>query len=218
MKRTERKQLKEDELATGLSRFLKWAKDNEKNFIIITAGLAVILIVVVAAKLVVNYQKGREAAYLSQVLDLKSELAQKPENLTKLEQMAQTSNSGRLASLVLATYYLEKNDLDKAEKVLDRVKNKGRDFIHYQILDLYGQVLIKKKQFEQAIEEYKQIERDKPKVYPLDVVLYHLAEAYEKKGDFGLALDTYRDLQTKFQNSYYGYQASLKAMQLSGGK
>jgi hypothetical protein len=59
-KRTERKQLKEDELATGLNQFLRWAKTHEKEFIAIALGLVAILIAIVAIKLVINYQKGRE--------------------------------------------------------------------------------------------------------------------------------------------------------------
>jgi len=218
MKRTERKQLKEDELATGLNQFLRWAKTHEKEFIAIALGLVAILIAIVAIKLVINYQKGREASYLSEVLTLRAELEQKPGNLTKLEMMTEKAASRRVASLALASYYLEKNDLDKAEKLLNRVKDQGKDLLHYQILDLYGQVLIKKKQFDEAIKIYRQMEKENPKAYPLDVILFHLAEAYEKKGESGQALNIYRDLQTRFQNSYYGYQASLKALKLAGGR
>lgn len=216
MKRTERKQLKENELATGLNRFLKWVKKHERKFMAIALGLVALLVIIVAVKLLHNYQKSREASYLSEVLALRAELEQKPENLARLEKMAEKARYGRIASLTLASYYLQKNDLDKAEKILSRVKDKGKDLIHYQILDLYAQVLVKKGNYDQAIEIYRQMEKEKPKLYPLDVVLFHLAETYEKKGDNQQALNIYKDLQAKFQNTYYGYQAAFKAMRLEG--
>jgi len=214
MKRTERKQLKEDELATGLSRFLKWAKQHEKEFKALAIGLAVILVVVVAVNLLIHYQRSREATYLSEVLALRADLDKKPENLEKLQQMTRKTKYGRIASLTLASYYLEKNEVQKAEDILAAVKDKGHDLIHYQIVDLYAQIKVKKGQYEEAINLYRQIEKEKPKSYPLDVILFHLAEAYEKKGDLQNALQIYRDLQTNYQNTYFGYQAAFKAMQL----
>jgi len=214
MKRTERKQLKEDELATGLNRFLKWAKQHEKEFMALAIGLVVILVIIVAVNLIINYQRSKEATYLSEVLALKADLENKPENLVKLQEMSRKTRYGRIASLTLASYYLEKNDLQKAEEVLAGMKDKGKDLIHYQILDLYAQIKIQEKQYDEAINLYRQIEKEKPKSYPLDVVLFHLAEIYEKKGEKQKALEVYQNLQTNYQNTYYGYQGALKAMQL----
>jgi len=214
MKRTERRQLKENELATGLSRFVRWAKKHEKKFMAIALGLVVLLVLGISVKLLRDYQKSREAGYLSQVLSLKAELAQKPENLARLEELSRKRSYGRIASLVLATYYLEKNDLDKAEQVLSAVKDRGRDLVHYQILDLYTQVQVRRGNYDRAIEIYRQIEKEKPGDYPLDVVLFRLAEAYEKKGSNDQALSLYRELQSSYQNTYYGYQAAMKMMKL----
>jgi len=218
MKRAERRQLKENELATGLSQFLKWVKKHEKKFMVIAIALAALLIIIVSVRLLVSYQKSREASYLSQVLTLRAELEQKPESLSQLERMAEKGRYGRIASLTLASYYLEKSDLEKAEKSLERVKNKGQDLIHYQILDLHAQVQIKKGNYDQAIEVYRRIEKENPRQYPMDVVLFRLAEAYEKKGENGQALNIYKDLQTKYQNTYYGYQAAFKVMKLEAGR
>lgn len=218
MKRTERKQLKENELATGLSQFLKWVKKHEKKFMALALALVVLLIVIVSVKLFISYQKSREASYLSHVLALRAELEQKPENLSQLENMAEKSRYGRIASLTLASYYLEKNDLEKAEKSLVRVKDRGKDLIHYQILDLYAQVQTKKGNYDQAIEIYRQIEKENPRAYPLDVVLFRLAETYEKKREDKQALNIYKELQTKYQNTYYGYQAAFKAMKLEASR
>lgn len=214
MKRTERKQLKEDELATGLSRFLKWAKQHEKEFIALAAGLVAILLIIIVVRLVMDYQRSKEAGYLSEVLALRADLENKPDNLGKLQQMSKKTRYGRIASLALASYYLEKNELQKAEEVLSGVKDKGRDLVHYQILDLYAQIKVKKGQYDEAINLYRQMEKEKPKSYPLDVLLFHLAETYEKKGDKQSALEVYRVLEKDYQNTYFGYQAALKAMQI----
>ncbi|MDD8019946.1 MAG: tetratricopeptide repeat protein [Acidobacteriota bacterium] len=214
MKRTERRQLKENELATGLNRFYRWAREHGKQLKVAGLNLIILAALIIGIGLVKNYQKSQEANYTSQVLALRAELDQKPENLGQLEKMASSSRYGRIASLSLAAYYVEKNDFAQAEKVLERVKDKGSDLIHYQILDLYGQVLAKQNKFDQAISVYRQIEKKKPEIYPLEIVLYHLAEVYENKGDREEALKLYRELQAGYQNTYYGYQASMKVMKL----
>lgn len=215
MKRTERRQLKENELATGLSRFVRWAKKHEKKFRAIALGLVVLLALGIGVNLLQDYQKSREAGYLSQILNLKADLDKKPENLARLEELSRKKSYGRMASLVLATYYLEKDDLDKAEQVLSGVKDRGRDLVHYQILDLLAQVQVRRGNYDRAIEIYKQIDKEKPGDYPLDVVLFRLAEAYEKKGNNDQALSLYRELQSNYQNTYYGYQATMKIMKLA---
>ncbi|MDI6849353.1 MAG: tetratricopeptide repeat protein [Candidatus Saccharicenans sp.] len=218
MKRTERHQLKENELATGLSQFVRWVKKHEKKFMAIALGLAVLLAVIIGARFLLEYQKGQEAGYLSEVLTLKAELEQKPENLAKLESLAQKRKYSRMASLALATHYLEKNDLDRAEQALSRVKDRGRDLIHFQIFDLYAQVLSRRGQYDRAIEIYRQMEKEKPEDYPLDVILFRLAETYEKAGQKDQAISLYRDLQSNYQNTYYGYQAAMKVMSLDTGR
>jgi len=214
MKRTERKQLKENGLASGLRRFVLWIRQHGKELKVAGLTLVIVAALIVGLTFYGKYKKSQEANYLSQVLALRAELGQKPENLTQLEKMADSSRYGRIASLSLAAYYFEKNEFSQAEKILERVKNKGKDLIHYQILDLYGQVLAKQNKFDEAIAVYRQIEKDKPKAYPLDIILYHLADVYEKKGDLEQALNVYRQLQAGSQNTYYGYQAALKVMKL----
>lgn len=218
MKRAERRQLKENELATGLSRFIQWVKKHEKKFMALALGLVALLAIIVGVRLLIQYQRSREAGYLSQVLALKAELGQKPESLARLETLAQKRKYGRIASLVLATHYLEKNELDKAEQILSGVRDRGRDLVHYQILDLYAQVLSRQGQPDRAVEIYRQMEKEKPEDYPLDVILFRLAEIYEKSGQKEQALGLYRELQSGYQNTYYGYQAALKVMKLETGR
>jgi len=104
--------------------------------------------------------------------------------------------------------------LARPKKLLERVKDKGSDLIHYQILDLYGQVLSRQNKLDEAIAVYRQVEKEKPESYPLDLILFHLAEVYEKKGDRQQALTVYQELQAGYQNTYYGYQAAMKVMKL----
>jgi len=214
MKRTERKQLKEDELATGLSRFFLWVKKHGKQLEIGGIAVVVVAAIIIGLRLYSGYRKSQEVNYLNQVLTLRAELDQKPENLAELEKLAGSSRYGRIASLSLAAYYVEKNNFSQAEKILERVKDKGSDLIHYQILDLYGQVLSRQNKLDEAIAVYRQVEKEKPESYPLDLILFHLAEVYEKKGDRQQALTVYQELQAGYQNTYYGYQAAMKVMKL----
>ncbi len=218
MKRTERRQLKENELATGLSQFVRWVKKHEKKFMAIAVGLVALLAVIIGVRFLLQYQKSREAGYLSQVMALKADLDKNQENLARLENLAKKRKYGRIASLALATHYLEKNDLDKAENILSGVKDRGSDLVHYQILDLYAQVQSRRGQYDKAIEIYRQMEKEKPTDYPLDVILFRLAETYEKAGQKDQAISLYRDLQSGYQNTYYGYQAAMKMMTLETGR
>ena len=59
---------------------------------------------------------------------------------------------------------------------------------------------------------------EKPKVYPLDAALFHLAESQELKGETAAAIEVYKKLQADYAQSYYGYEASLKVGKLEARK
>ena len=214
MKRTERHHIKEDGLAIGFGAALRFLKVHEKEFRTVALGLAAILVLAIAVMLVRGQVKARDNRVFTEILVLSADLETKPENLGKIEKLAGPRGARRLARLELATYWIEKGDLAKADAELKKIAAGGRDMLAYQARDLQGQIEIKRKAYDQAIALYKAIEAEKPASYPMDAVLFRLAQAHELKGDKKDALDLYKKVQTDYPGTYYGYEASMKASRL----
>lgn len=214
MKRVERHHIKEDGLAIGLGKAARFLKAHEKELRTVALGLAAILVLALAVMAVRGRVRAKDNRIVTEILALRAGLDQKPENLGKIEKLAGPRGARRLAHLELATYWIEKGDLVKAESALKQIAPGGRDLLAYQARDLQGQLEIKRKAYDQAIALYKAIEAEKPASYPLDAVLFHRAQAHELKGETKDALDLYKKLQADYPGTYYGYEASTKASRL----
>ncbi len=214
MKRTERHHLKEDEIVTGLGRFVHFYNTWQREILIFAGVLGLVILVFGALFLLRAHSRSVQSRAIGEVMDLSADLGQKPENLAKLEKLAASGSAARFARLELAAYWAGKADYAKADSYLGRIPAAPKDLLYYQAQSLEAQVLVARKDFDKAIALYKKIQADNPKTYPLDAVLFHLAEAYELKGDIKAALDIYQKLQADYAQSYYGYEASLKVGRL----
>jgi predicted negative regulator of RcsB-dependent stress response len=218
MKRKIKKQLKEDELVTGFQKFLEFAKTWQKEVIIFAVVVAVLAALYGSFQLIRAQQAKKESRRVGEILALRADLAKNPQNVAKLEQLGGTEKAARLAFISLATYWIEQGNLDKALASLAKIKDIPKDFFYYQAQDLTAQVEILKGRYDQAIQILKKIEEAKPKDYLLDVVLYHHAEALEKKGQPKEARDLYKKVQDEYAQTYFGYDASAKVKKLESAK
>lgn len=218
MKRKIKKQLKEDELVTGFQKFLEFAKTWQKEVIIFAVVVAVLAALYGSFQLIRAQQAKIESRRVGEILALRADLAKNPQNVAKLEQLGGTEKAARLAFISLATYWIEQGNLDKALASLAKIKDIPKDFFYYQAQDLTAQVEILKGRYDQAIQILKKIEEAKPKDYLLDVVLYHHAEALEKKGQPKEARDLYKKVQDEYAQTYFGYDASAKVKKLESAK
>jgi predicted negative regulator of RcsB-dependent stress response len=218
MKRVERRQLKEDEFVSGMNRFLELAKTWERELLIGLGVLILLVLVFLGVTFLRNRGLRAESRVVGEIFSLRAGLDQKPENLPRLEKLAGSGKYSRVAHIALATYWLEKGELDKAERSASAVKPTRRDFIDYQAQDLLAQICVRKKDFGRALEIYARIEKEKPASYPIDAVLFHKAEALELKGDASEALAVFKKLQEEYNQTYYGYEASLKVGRLESVK
>ena len=218
MKRKIKKQLKEDELVTGFQKFLEFAKTWQKEVIIFAVIVAVLAALYGSFQLIRAQQTKKESRRVGEILALRADLTKNPQNVAKLEQLGGTEKAARLAFISLATYWIEQGNLDKALASLAKIKDNPKDFFYYQAQDLTAQVEILKGRFDQAIQILKKIEEAKPKDYLLDVVLYHHAEALEKKGQPKEARDLYKKVQDEYAQTYFGYDASAKVKKLESAK
>jgi predicted negative regulator of RcsB-dependent stress response len=218
MKRKIKKQLKEDELVTGFQKFLEFAKTWQKEVIIFIVIVAVLTALFGSFQLIRAQQAKKESRRVGEILALRADLAKNPQDVAKLELMSGTEKTARLASIGLATHWIEQGNLDKALASLAKIKDTPKDFFYYQAQDLTAQVEILRGRYDQAIQILKKIEEAKPKDYLLDVVLYRHAEALEKKGQSKEALALYKKVQDEYAQTYFGYDASAKVKKLESVK
>ncbi len=215
MKRTERHHLKEDEVRMGVDWFIH-IYETWRREILIGAGIAAFAVLLfLALFLVRSHAQNLQSQAIGQVVSLSQDLPTKPENLAKLEALAAKGPAARLACLELAGYWTGKGDYAKAEPYLARIPAAPKDLLYYQAEDLRAQVLVRKKDYAKAAAIYQALRDEKPKAYPQDAILFHLAEVYELQGQKKEALDLYTKLQSEYTQTYFGYEASIKASRLA---
>jgi predicted negative regulator of RcsB-dependent stress response len=209
--------MKEDGLAVGLTKALRFFKAWHKQLLMLAgvAGLAVLVFLGIG--LLRARSLSAQSGVATQILKLRTDLEQKPENLAALEKLAGRGRYARLAHVELATYWIEKGDLDKAAASLKEVAGRPKDFVYYQAQDLAAQVEVRRKNYDRAIEIYKNLEAEKTAAYPLDAVLFRRAEAHALKGETKEARELFQRLQTEFSQTYFGYEASIRAGKLGTG-
>jgi len=214
MKRTERHHLKEDEMAHGLSWLAEFFNKYKRETLIV-AGAVVFAAVVFSALLIVRaHGRSVQSRAIGEVGDLAAAAVDKPEKLADLEKLSGKARTARLANLELARYWAERGDWAKAESFAGRIPDGRKDLLHFQAEDLKAQIALGRKDFDKAIAIYKKAIDEKPEAYPVDALLFHLAESHELKGETQAAIDLYKKLQEEHAQSYYGYEASLKAGRL----
>lgn len=215
MKQSEKKFLKGDEFVSGLRRVLDFLKSNEKNLFIAIGCVAVVILIVLGLFALDRNRVRKESQTVGEIIALRADLDKNPANLSRLEKLAGDGRFSRLAYVELASYWMEKGDLNKAEQQASRVKPKIKDTLYYQAQDLLARIAVRKKDFAKALGIYKTMEEEKPKDYPLDGILFHKAEALEQKGDIPGAIAVYKKIQAEFNQTYFGYEAALKASKLA---
>lgn len=218
MKRVERKQLKEDEFVSGVGKFFDLFKKWQKEIFIAAGVLALLVLAFFGLTELKHRGLRKESRVVSEIFALRADLDTKPENLAKLEALAGDGRFARVAYLELATYWMEKGDLEKAEKQAGEIKSAPKDVLYYEAQELLAQISLGKKDYAKALDIYKKIEEEKPKSYPIDVILFHKGEALQLKGDIKEATAVFKLLQEKYSQTFYGYEASLKVAKLEGAR
>jgi predicted negative regulator of RcsB-dependent stress response len=218
MKRTTRKHLKEDKFQMTVQNMIDFSKARTKEMSIAAAGLGILILAFFVFQFFKAQQMKRENLVLDQILTLSSEIRDNPEKIAQLEELAGKGKFSRIAYLELAKYWFEKEDFAKVTPYLDEIATGQNDLIYYQAEDLKGQVFISQDKYDDAIALYGELEEKNPKEYVLDAVLFHKAQAHEKKGENEEALLLYKRLQEEFSQTYYGYDASAKVLNLEKKK
>ncbi|NIO49925.1 MAG: tetratricopeptide repeat protein [Candidatus Aminicenantes bacterium] len=218
MKRIKRKQLKEDEFVSTINKIVRFVKERTKELAALVVLIAALLLIFAGIKYIMGENRKKESRLLTQILNLRADLNNNPENVAQLEELAGDGKFSRLAYLLLATYYVENGDNDKAQGYLEKIPESRKDTLYYQAQDLLAQIHFKRKDYDKAIEIYKKIEDENPKDHSLDVILFHRAEVHEEKGEFEEALALYKKVQEEFSQTFYGFDAAQKIRKLETKK
>lgn len=218
MKRAVKKHLKEDKFQMTITNIVDFARDHTKEISIAGAGLVVLILVFIVFQVINAQQIKKENQVLDRILTLSSEIRQNPEKIAELEELAGKGRFSRLGYLELAKYWFEKEDFAKVTSYLEEIAKGKKDRVYYQAQDLKGQVYISQEDYDSAIALYGKLEEQNPEEYVLDAVLFHKAQAHEKKGETEKALLLYKRLQEEFSQTYYGYDASAKVLNLEEKK
>jgi predicted negative regulator of RcsB-dependent stress response len=218
VKRKKRKQLKEDEFVSTVNKIVRFVKERTKELAALVVLIAAVLLIFAGLKFVTGENRKKESRLLTQILNLHADLNDNPENVAQLEELAGDGKFSRLAYLLLATYYMENGESDKAQGYLEKMPEARKDTLYYQAQDLLAQIHFKSKDYDKAIEIYKKIEEEDPKDHSMDVILFHRAEVHEEKGEFEEALALYKKVQEEFSQSFYGFDAAQKIRKLETKK
>ena len=218
MKKVVKKQIKSDEFVSTMNKILHFLQTQLKTILIGVAAVAVLVLIYAGVRFIQAQQVKKESRLLSDLLELRSTMSAKPENLAELEKLSGDGKYARLGYVLLATHCVESGDLEKAKAYLEKIKSTPKDFIYFQARDFFAQISVLQKDYEQAVAVFTEVEAAKPAAYPLDAVIFHKAEALEAKGDKPEALALYKKLQEEYPQSYFGYDAAERARKLEAAQ
>ena len=210
MKRTERHHLKGDGFVAGLNRLFLFAREWKKEMLT-ALGVVLILAAAYALLIVVQAQQAkRQSRILGDIIRVTEAEALDEAALEKLKELSGRGRYARVGYLHLAGYWLERGDLDQAESYAARISGSRRDLVSAQARVLQARIHVLRGEFDQALEIFRKLEREKPRGFPLDAVLFEYAETLEKTGEKSLADDLYRRLAEEYGQTFFGYEAMLK--------
>ncbi|MFP4082111.1 MAG: tetratricopeptide repeat protein [Candidatus Aminicenantes bacterium] len=218
MKRIKRKQLKEDELVTTFNKIIRFVQRRARELVALGVVVVLVILVFVGVRLVKAHNVKKESRLLAQIIELRAELEENPEKVEKLQQLAGKGKFSRLSFILLAGYRIEKGDFDQAEQALQKVSEGKKDIFYYQAQDMLAQIYAKQKKFDKAVGIYQKIQKQNPKKYVMDALLFHQAQVWEQKGETEKALDLYKKVKEEYPQTYFGYDASQKVERLEGKK
>lgn len=214
MKRKKRRQLKEDELVTTVNKIALFLKKHTRELFALGILILIIFVIIIGARFARLRSTKNENLLLTQILQVNSELNENPENVARLEELAGNGKFTRIAYILLAAYWMEQGDYDKATASLEKIKESKKDFIYFRAQDLMATIQFKRKNYDEAIEIYKKMETEKPKDFSLEVILFNRAEIHEEKGEKEEALTLYKRIRDEFPQTYYSMDASQRIEKL----
>ncbi len=218
MKKKLKARMKTDEFVNLIKKILEFLRSNQRELMIGAAACIFLLLVFFTVKYVQRVNARKQSVVLGQILAVEEQVTDDPGKLAELEQLGSSGKFGRVAYIKAATHYFEQGNVDKALELLHLVPTSKKDLIYYQSQDLLGQIYLSQNKYDEALAIFDQIERENPKDYAMDIVLFRKAQVLVARNDIDQAIELFRKVQADFPSTYYGYEASQEAQKLEQKK
>ncbi|MFQ6082667.1 MAG: tol-pal system YbgF family protein [Candidatus Aminicenantia bacterium] len=210
MRRITRKQLKQDEFMTTFTRLARFIQENSKEIIALGVIILIGMLIFVGYSVYRVQKVKKQSEIAAQILKLSSQLNRDPEYVKKMSELSSSEGISRSAHIFLTSFYIEKGEIEKAEKQLENISSRPKDIFYYQAQNLRAEIYFLQGKYDEALKILKEIEEENPADYILDPVLYKIAQCYEKLGQKNEALVYYQRLQDEFPQSSYAFESSKK--------
>ncbi len=218
MKKKVKARLKTDEFVNLINKILEFLKSNKRELLIGASACIFIALIFLGVKYFQGVNARKQSVILGQILEIEEQLGENPGKLAELEQLGSSGKFGRMAFIKAAANYFENGNPDKALDLLRMVPASRKDLIYYQSQDLMGQIYLSQSQYDEALSIFDQMERENPKDYAMDIVLFRKAQVLAARNDIEQAIELFKKVQTDFPSTYYGYEASQEAKKLEEKK
>lgn len=193
MKRQLKKKIKEDELATSLKWLTKFLKENQREILVGFSIVALAIIFFFGYKTYSQIIASRENLTLGRFISGNLNLS--PEKLP--------SRWRSFGHIKVASNLYSQGKTKEALDEISKIKTNKKDIHYYQMLLLKGDILKSMGDFDKAIEEYKKITLEKPKIFPWEIAILRMAVCYKEMGKKDDAILALRRIVGEFPNSPY---------------
>ncbi len=193
MKRRLKKKIKEDELASSLKWLTKFFKENQRDILI---GFLVVAIAVICFFGYKTYSQSivnKENVTLGRFVNGNANIS--PEKLP--------SRWRTFGHLKVASDLYSQGKMEEALDEISKIKSSKKDIYYYQSLLLKGDILKSLGEYNKAIDEYKKITLETPKVFPRELAILRMAVCYKEMGKKEDAILALRRIIGEFPNSPY---------------
>jgi tetratricopeptide (TPR) repeat protein len=242
MKRELKRQIKQDELVSGLQQASRWTTAHGSEVKVTAAVVAVVALAAFGVTSFLGHRRGEAERAFSSALDTfhAPVSAERPEGFeappgpvfpsaaakhrkaaAEFDEVARRFGSldvGRRARYYAALSRMELGEYDAAEKALSDIAARRDDALESSLARLALADLHRRRgQLDKAIEDYRRLVDDSSFVLPRDHVLLELASTLEAAGRPAEAGAAYRRIVEEFPGSVYAPEARRRADYLGAG-
>jgi tetratricopeptide (TPR) repeat protein len=218
MKREERHQLKADRFIDIIKQGIAFIGDHKQKFLMGIAGLAVLFLIVMGFRFLQSQGLKKENQRLARIIQINEQLPENPDLLAELEELAGGGRFTRIGYIYIASFHLGREDYDKALAALELMPGTRRDVIYFQGEALKGRILAAQGKNDEALDIFQNIDVNAPEDFPVESVLYQMAEIQVARNQPEEALALFNRIKDDYPQTYYAYEASREASRLEEKK
>lgn len=207
MKRKERRHLKANEFAEFTRKVIRFIGDHSRAIAIGAAVIAAAVLIVLGLRFIQSKNLEKQSRILAQINQVSRELREDPQKMEELKDLAGQGKFDRSGHIHIAAYHIENGDYEKALEAVEKIPQKPKDIIYYQSREIKALALWKQKKYEDALEVFEAIEKEDPKGYAMDGILFQKAEILKEMGRTDEAVEVLQKITREYSRTYYAMEA-----------